>query len=60
MKMELLRDGKVIDTITGGSEWVSSVIQERMSLTKATEAREVPDDTPGLLKTPTGKPFWMT
>lgn len=60
MKMELLRDGKVVDTITGGPAWINSVIQERMTLTRATEAREVPDDTPDLLKTSSGKPFWMS
>ena len=38
MKMELLRDGKVVDTITGGPAWINSVIQERMTLTRATEA----------------------
>lgn len=56
MKMELIRDGKVVDTITGGAAWIAQV---RMTLTHATEAREVPDDTPDLLKTSTGQPFWM-
>ncbi len=59
MKMELLLDGKVIDTIAGSPEWIASVIQDRMSLSKADQAREVPDDTPDLLKTASGKPWWM-
>lgn len=59
MKLELLKDGRVVDTIIGGEAWVSTVLTERIRLTGADHTREVADDTPDLLKTSSGKPFWM-
>lgn len=59
MKFELLKDGRVVDTLSGGSAWILTVLQERMRLAGATEAREIKDNTPDLCKTTDGKPWWM-
>lgn len=65
MKIEVRdKEGKVVDTIVGGKQWIAEILDDRLldlqsvhgdGLTK----REVPDDTPGLLKTLDGRPFWM-
>lgn len=65
MKVELIRDGKVIDTVVGGKPWIDEILPLRIQDWKDQKpgveitTREIPDDTSGMLKTVSGKPFWM-